>query len=109
MNYIKKQQDLKRKQMDGLEGLLSGALAPVAPSKDFVSYLGDRLTSNAPPAFEISTRSFKWYQYTLMAVISILGGGVFLSILIRVLITWAAWLSLIRQLNRGSQPKIVDV
>lgn len=103
MNYIKKRQEDQRKQIDGLEGFLSGVFAPVAPSQDFVSYLGERLTSYPKNSFEIRTGSYKWYQYTIMALIIILGGGVLLAMAIRFFITWIAWLSLFRQLRHKSQ------
>ena len=103
MNYLKKLQDTRRRQLDGVEGFLSDAFAPVSPSQDFVSYLGERLISYPQSPVVIRSRSLNWYQYTVLAIISILGGGVLLAMLIRMIITWVAWLSLARQLRRGTQ------
>jgi len=103
MNYFRNRRETQRKQISGVEGFLSDVFAPVAPSEDFVSYLGERLSTYPKPSFEVRRESLKWYQYTMLALISILGGGVMVAMLIRLIITWIAWISLYRQLRREAQ------
>jgi len=103
MNYFKKRQENRQKQINGLEGFLSNAFSPVSPSQDFISYLGERLNTYPKPTLEVRVDTLKWYQYTLLAVISIIGGGVLMAMIIRILITWVAWLGLFRQIRQESQ------
>jgi hypothetical protein len=109
MNYLKKRKEFQKRQIDGVESVLSSAFAPVSPSQDFITYLGDRLSDYPQPIWEERSSPFKWYQYMMLAVITILGGGVLLAFVIRIVISWVAWLSLVRQLSRGSPTRILDV
>lgn len=108
MNYLKKLSEQRKTQIDGVEDFLSSAFSPVAPSQDFISYLGERLNNYPQIQVETISPGLKWYQYTLLAVITILGGGVILAFLIRIIISWVAWLSLLRQMNRSSQTRTLD-
>lgn len=94
--YVKRKQ-IRQHQLDGMENFLSDAFAPVAPSSDFVSHLGKRLTSYPNPLPEAPNSPAQIWRYTFLALFSVLGGGLLLALLIRYVINIMNALSPLRQ------------
>jgi hypothetical protein len=105
--YSTKHNQTRKRQIDGLENFLSGAFAPVVPSSDFVNHLGQRLSNYPDLIPEAPSAPIQIWRYTILAIGSILGGGLLLALLIRGLINFVATLKQFRQSNRRTDPESV--
>jgi hypothetical protein len=101
MRVLQRRNDRIQRQVERIEGFLADAFSPVTPSQEFITGLKGQLTHFSiprpiPPA--------NLGKYTFLAIVSVLGGGLLLAILIRFLIAWVAIMSLNRQ---GRQGKLI--
>jgi hypothetical protein len=103
IGFNAKRKKIHQHQLDGMENFLSDAFAPVAPSSDFVSHLGKRLTSYPNPLPEAPSTPAQIWRYTFLALFSVLGGGLLLALLIRYFINIVNALSPLRQSRGGAK------
>jgi len=66
-----------------LENRLSGALKPVAPRKEFIYGLGQRIQSTGRPTFVDKVAN--WHLYALMAA-AVVSIAVFLGFIVRAIV-----------------------
>ena len=96
-----------QRRLDGVEDFLSTAFSPVMPSTEYVRQLGERLSNYPKPLAGPVRSGSHWWQFTLLALLSVLGGGLVVAIMMRNFITLIAAVRVIHQLRRESHTKMV--
>jgi hypothetical protein len=93
MRKLRNHRERKQRQLESMENYFMDAFSPVAPSQEFVSDLRTQLRKLNIPQPIPPERVGK---YTFLAVLAVLGGGLFLAFFIRFMVTLVAIVAFLR-------------